>query len=93
MLNEGLEALGTDEYKPDGKTYSGVSEESGLEAILHPALKIAEECAFSGCEKLKSVYLNDGLEKLGAKETVGGSGYEGGVFLKSAIESVRLPFT
>ena len=37
--------------------------------------------------------LNEGLEKLCAKGTVGGSGYEGGVFRETAIESIRLPST
>ena len=37
--------------------------------------------------------LNDGLERLGVKEIVDGSGYEGGVFRETAIESIRLPST
>ena len=37
--------------------------------------------------------LNEGLEKLGAKETFNGSEYEGEVFEYSAIENVRIPST
>ena len=33
ILNEGLEVLGTDEYRLDGKRYSGVFQESGLRRI------------------------------------------------------------
>ena len=36
VLNEGLEALGTDEYKPDGMRYFGVFEESRLERVRFP---------------------------------------------------------
>ena len=36
VLNEGLEALGTDEYKPDGMRYFGVFEESRLEHVRLP---------------------------------------------------------
>ena len=39
------------------------------------------------------MYLNDGLEKLGAEETIDGKQYGGGVFVESAIESIRLPPT
>ena len=49
--------------------------------------------AFSHCEQLKTVQLNEGLEKLGAKETSEGEECEEGVFECSAIESVRLPST
>ena len=37
--------------------------------------------------------MNDGLEKLGAEETIDGKQYGGGVFVESAIESIRLPPT
>ena len=37
--------------------------------------------------------LNDGLERQGVKEIIDGSGYEGGVFRETAIESIRLPST
>ena len=37
--------------------------------------------------------LNEGLEKLGAKEIVDGKDCEGGVFRETAIENIRLPST
>ena len=37
--------------------------------------------------------MNEGLEKLGAKETVDGEEYEGGVFAWSAILDIRIPST
>ena len=49
--------------------------------------------AFQECRQLKSVLLNEGLKKLGAKEVVGESECEGKVFAYSAVESVRLPST
>lgn len=43
VLNEGLKALGTDEYKPDGKGYPGVFQESGLRRVrLPPTLRRIE---------------------------------------------------
>ena len=41
----------------------------------------------------RSVVLNEGLERLGAKETRDGWEYEGRAFSETAIESVRLPST
>ena len=41
----------------------------------------------------RSVVLNEGLERLGAKETRDGWEYEGRAFGETAIESVRLPST
>lgn len=37
--------------------------------------------------------LNEGLEKLGAKEVIGGNQCEGGVFTGCAIESIVVPST
>ena len=37
--------------------------------------------------------MNDGLKKLGEKESVNGESYEGKVFWGSAVESVRIPYT
>ena len=81
---------------PDGLEKIGVEcfRYSGLEKIVLPAsVREVSSRAFSQCERLKSVCLNDGLEKLGAEETIDGKQYGGGVFAKSAIESVRLPPT
>ena len=40
-----------------------------------------------------SVVLNEGLERLGAKETRDGWEYEGRTFSETAIESIRIPST
>ena len=46
---------------------------SGLEKVVLPAsIKCVESGAFCGCEQLKSVQLNEGLEKLGEKEVING---------------------
>ena len=37
--------------------------------------------------------LNEGLEKLGAKEVIGGNQCEGGVFARCAMESIVVPST
>ena len=37
--------------------------------------------------------MNEGLEKLGEKEVIGGITYEGYVFAGSAIEKIKIPFT
>ena len=47
--------------------------------------------AFEYCEQLRSVKLNEGLEKLGTRETADGEECEGRVFANSGIESIRLP--
>ena len=49
--------------------------------------------AFSKCKQLRKVELNEGLEKLGAKESVNGNDYEGYVFYGSTIESIKIPST
>lgn len=49
--------------------------------------------AFYRCNLLENVSLNEGLEKLGAKETVNGREYEGAVFERTAIKNIRIPST
>ena len=49
--------------------------------------------AFRDCKRLKSVQLNEGLERLGAKEVIDGRRCEGRVFCGAAIESIRIPST
>lgn len=49
--------------------------------------------AFYSCEQLKSVTLNEGLQRLGTKEAINGIEYEGKVFYKSVIERIRFPST
>lgn len=66
ILNEGLDTLGTDEYRPDGDLYKGVFEESGISRIRFPStLKRIEYGVFKTCARLKSVQLPDGLEYIG----------------------------
>ena len=67
---------------------------SGLEEIVAPlSVREISAKAFYGCEQLRSVALNEGLEKLGAREVICGKEYEGQAFYKSAVESVILPST
>ena len=50
--------------------------------------------AFYECWALKNVQLNEGLEKLGAKEEVCDKlESEGEVFAYSAVENIRIPST
>lgn len=49
--------------------------------------------AFNYCDYLKSVSLNEGLEKLGEKEIINSEKVEGEVFSDTAIKSIRLPST
>ena len=67
-LNEGLEALGTDEH-PDGdrnQMYYGVFEESSLERVELPStLRIIEYCAFENCKNLKDIQFPDSLWYIG----------------------------
>ena len=68
ILNEGLEVLGTDEYRPDGKEYSGVFQESGLTRVKLPStLKRIEYRAFTACESLKYIDLPESLEYIGER--------------------------
>ena len=81
MLNEGLEALGTDEYKPDGMRYFGAFEESGLEHVRFPStLKRIEYNTFMNCHSLKSVDFPEALEHIGMSS-----------FVDTGIESVEFP--
>ena len=66
ILNEGLEVLGTDEYKADGTRYFGVFEESALEYVMLPStLKKIEYNAFKRCQQLKLADFPEGLEYIG----------------------------
>ena len=66
VLNEGLEALGTDEYDEKGERYFGAFQESGLESVRFPStLKRIEYRAFLDCKRLKFVSFPEGLEYIG----------------------------
>lgn len=80
-INEGLEALGTDEYQPDGKTYFGVFEGSGLRRVrLPPTLKRIEYRTFLECKGLKKICFPEGLEYIGPTS-----------FSRTGLERVELP--
>ena len=65
-LNEGLEALGTDEYDNEGKPYYGVFEKSSVKRVKLPStLRRIEYGAFENCKSLKSICLPDELEYIG----------------------------
>ena len=56
VLNEGLEALGTDECQSDGNRRPGVFQESGLErARLPSTLRAIEYTVFEGCASTKRI--------------------------------------
>ena len=75
-LNEGLEALGTDEYLHDGGMYCGVFEESVVKHVGFPStLKRIEYSAFKNCKNLKDVQLPEQLEAIGLY-AFSGSGLE-----------------
>lgn len=81
ILNEGLETLGTDEYRPDGEQYPGVFQKSLLERVRFPStLKRIEYNTFRGCRNLKNIDLPEKLEYIGES-----------CFSNSALESVILP--
>ena len=66
MLNEGLEVLGTDEYKENGSSYRGVFQWSAIESVTLPSTLKRVECnAFCECVNLKNVKLPKGLEYIG----------------------------
>ena len=67
VLNEGLEALGTDEYPEDkSRRWPGVFEESSIEHVELPStLRRVERCAFGKCRNLKSIGLPKKLEYIG----------------------------
>lgn len=55
-FNEGLEALGTDEYPNKEKVWYGTFEESALESVELPkSLKRIEYRAFCNCAGLKNI--------------------------------------
>lgn len=68
--------------------------ESRLRELVLPAsMREIGAKAFYRCSLLENVSLNEGLEKLGAQETVNGREYEGGVFECTAIKNIRIPST
>ena len=68
VANEGLETLGTDEYKDDGGMGSGVFENSGLKRIkLSSTIKRIEYSAFENCKDLKNIQLPDKLVYVGKR--------------------------
>ena len=82
MVNEGLEALGTDEYEDDGDVIgAGTFESSGLKRIkLSSTIKRIEYCAFENCKNLRDIKLPDGLTYIGKR-----------CFYGSGLESVTIP--
>lgn len=82
MVNEGLEALGTDEYDDDNDVLgAGTFEGSGLKRIkLSSTIKRIEYCAFENCKNLKDIALPDGLIYIGLK-----------CFYGSGLESIDFP--
>lgn len=81
ILNEGLEALGTDKHKPDDSAFCGVFQESGLREVrLSSTLKVIGDNAFMGCNNLKSILFPNGLKEIGLS-----------AFSGSGLESVTMP--
>ena len=81
VTNEGLEALGTDEYKDDGGMGSGAFEDSGLKRIkLSSTIKRIEYSAFEDCKSLKNIQLPDKLVYVGKRG-----------FYESGLESIAFP--
>lgn len=67
---------------------------SGLEELVFPkSVKTVGPFAFHDCRGLRSVRLNEGLEKLGEPQIVWGEELKGGVFAGSGLESIELPST
>ena len=80
-MNEGLEAIGTDEYKNDNDTGSGAFEDSGLRKIrLSSTIKRIGFSAFKDCKSLRTVEFSEGLEVIGIQ-----------AFHGSAVESITTP--
>lgn len=80
-LSEGLEVLGTDEYRDDGRTWCGVFEQSPVECVKLPStLRRIEYSAFENCKNLKNIKLPEKLEYIGKR-----------CFSESRLESVILP--
>ena len=57
------------------------------------SLRVIEKGAFSMCENLRYVELNEGLESLGENERPKSGDYPCGVFEGSGLEDIRLPST
>lgn len=80
-LNEGLEALGTDEYPEGGGGLHGVFAESTLDCIELPStLRRIEYNAFRECTNLRNIKLPDRLEYIGKYS-----------FSETGLEEVTLP--
>ena len=56
-------------------------------------MKNVGAAAFQGCDSLRSVKLNEGLETLGEKEVVNGEEEEGHAFAQSGLTNIVLPST
>ena len=68
--------------------------ETSLENVELPAsLRKIAQGAFAKCESLRTVKFGDGLEALGSDEYQDNDNMLRGVFEKSSVESVDLPFT
>lgn len=83
QLPDGLETIGICCF-----SYSGLEE-----LVLPPGVREIRCGAFSYCDRLRRVRLNEGLERLNAEETVNGRPYEGCVFASSAVREISLPST
>ena len=80
-FNEGLEALGTDEYGNDGRMYFGVFEGSSITSVDLPStLKRMEYNAFKDCRDLTEIKLPESLEYIGHA-----------CFAASGLETIRFP--
>lgn len=63
VLNEGLEALGTDGNSRRGAVHHGVFEKCALTSIILPStLKMIESSTFNDCKDLNSVQFPEGLQ-------------------------------
>ena len=81
MLNEGLEALGTDEYKDDGGYYNGVFQRSAIESVTLPStLKTIAYSVFCKCKSLTDLVLPSALEQFGEM-----------CFAESSIRLIAIP--
>ena len=81
VVNEGLEAIGTDEYKDDDDTGSGAFEDSGLRKIrLSSTIKRIGFSAFKDCKSLRTVEFSEGLEVIGTQ-----------AFCGCGVESITTP--
>ena len=67
---------------------------SGLEEVRLPAsVRVVATGAFSGCDLLRHVELNEGLLTLGGEWRGSEKSSEGTVFARSWLESIRIPST